>query len=79
MTRIGLVIPRKPQFLDMNQIVEHLRSKAEICLFVTGTATDSIKQWGFEIRSADNPQRSASNSLWYWLFSIFGRIPKSRF
>ena len=79
MTRIGLVIPRKPQFLDMNQIVEHLRNKAEICLFVTGPTTDGIKQWGFEIRSADNPQRSASNSLWYWLFSIFGRIPKSRF
>ena len=79
MTRIGLVIPRKPQFLDMNQIVEHLRNKAEICLFVTGPTTDSIKQWGFEIRSADNPQRSASNSLWYWLFSIFGRIPKSLF
>ena len=79
MTRIGLVIPRKPQFLDMSQIVEQLRSKAEVCLFVTGAATDGLRQWGFEIRSADNPQRSASNSLWYWLFSIFGRIPKSRF
>lgn len=75
--RVGFIAAWEPSAIDVRELILALRQRYDVLIFSLDN-DEWFRQQNFEVRKLEQQNRSLSNSLWSYLFLLFGRIPVSK-
>ena len=76
--KVGILISPGYRFYDFRRILDNLNQHVDLYLYGDPENLSPEDNKKYKIRVIETPKKSFLNSLWFILFSAFGKIPKCK-